>query len=283
MDAVFHFIYAFMDMALPFEWLEPVFMKRALLEVLLVTPLCALMGIQVVNYRMAFFSDAISHSAFTGIAIGLLAHINPFLTMTAFGILVALGITKFKARSDLPMDTIIGVFFAFTIALGLAIISLEKGLSQILPAFLFGDVLTITEVEVVLSFTLFVFIIAFVALSYNRLALLGLNERLAFSQGVPTETLNFVFSTLLALVVTSGIRTVGILLITGLLIIPAACAHNISSNMRQMFWYSLGFAWLSGITGLFISFYTDITTGAAIILTASLFFLISLLAGRLKA
>jgi len=224
---------------------------------------------------MAFFSDAISHSAFAGIALGLLLNINPLLTMVVFGVLVALGIAKFKTRSDLPMDTIIGVFFAATIALGIAIISARKGLSQTLSPFLFGDVLTIAEMEIAITFALFAVVLIFIALSYNRLLLTGINEPLARSQDIPVKIYNYIFAIILAVVVTVGIRTIGMLLITALLIVPPASARNVSRNVRQMFWYSLVFAWVSGIAGLVISFYTDIATGASIILTASLCFLLT--------
>lgn len=272
MESLFQSIYALIDGVFPFCWASSLFMKRALIEIVLITPLCALMGIQVVNYRMAFFSDAISHSAFTGIALGLLLAVNPFLTTVAFGILVALGMAKFKTRSDLPMDTIIGVFFAATIALGIAIISARKELYQTLPGFLFGDVLTITEEEIMMTLILFTSIIIFLAFSYNRLLLTGLNEHLARSQDVPTAAYSYSFAASLAIVVALGIRTVGILLITALLIIPAASARNMSRNAGQMFWYSLFFALISGITGLIFSFYTDVATGAAVILTASMCF-----------
>ncbi|MEW6328307.1 MAG: metal ABC transporter permease [Thermodesulfobacteriota bacterium] len=275
MESLFATIYSLLDTALPFSWAASLFMKRAFLEIMLISPLCAIVGIQVVNYRMAFFSDAISHSAFTGIALGLLFGINPLLTMVIFGILVAMGIAKFKARSDLPMDTIIGVFFATTIALGIAIISARKGLTQVLSTFLFGDVLTITEAEITVTIVLFIVIFIFIALSYNRLLLSGINEPLACSQDIPVRIYNYIFAIILAVVVTVGIRTIGMLLITALLVVPPASARNVSRNARQMFWYSLIFAWVSGIAGLVISFYTDIATGASIILVASLCFLLT--------
>lgn len=282
MESIFQWIYGLLDIVLPFDWAEPLFMKRALLEVLLITPLCALVGIQVVNYGMAFFSDAISHSAFTGIALGLLFSINPLLTMVLFGILVALGIAKFKTRSDLPMDTIIGVFFATTIALGIAIISTRRDLFQTLSGFLFGDVLTITETEITVTLILFAGIFIFMAFGYNRLLLSGLNAPLACSQDIPVNTYSYIFSTILATVVIIGIRTVGILLITALLIVPAASARNVSTNACQMFWYSLGLAWISGIAGLAGSFYTDIATGAFVILVASFCFLVTFIVNLAK-
>lgn len=275
MESLFQSIYSLLDTTLPFDWASSFFMKRALLEILLITPLCAIIGIPVVNYRMAFLSDALSHSAFTGIALGLLFDINPFLTMVVFGVLVALGIAKFKTRSDLPMDTIIGVFFATTIALGIAIISSRKGLYQTLSSFLFGDVLTITENEITATLVLFIAIFIFTAFSYNRLLLSGLNEPLAYSQDIPVNVHSYIFSIILAIVVIMGIRTIGILLITALLIIPAASARNVSRNACQMFWYSLAFAWMSGIAGLVISFYTNMATGASIILLMSLCFLLT--------
>ncbi|MCX6827330.1 MAG: metal ABC transporter permease, partial [candidate division Zixibacteria bacterium] len=107
----------------PYEWAESTFIVRALIGLTLLTLLCGAMGIMVVNFRMAFFSDTISHSAFTGIAIGLILGINPLISLVIFGVIIGLGIIRVKRHSELSTDTVIGVFFSTVIAIGIAIIS----------------------------------------------------------------------------------------------------------------------------------------------------------------
>jgi len=139
--------FALMDRLLPFAFTEPAFMKRALLALLFTAPAAAAIGVPLVQHRMAFFSDAIGHSAFTGVALGILLGVSPSWTMVAFGVLVAVAITLVKGRTELSSDTVIGVFFSTVVALGIAIISREKGLTRNLQAFLYGDPLAVTDAE----------------------------------------------------------------------------------------------------------------------------------------
>src|SRR5450759_1870388 len=131
-----------MDRLLPFAFAEPAFMKRALLALLLTAPAAAALGVPLVQHRMAFFSDAIGHSAFTGVALGVLLGVSPSWTMVA---IVAVASTLVKGRTELSSDTVIGVFFSTVVALGIAIISREKGLTRNLQAFLYGDPLAVQE------------------------------------------------------------------------------------------------------------------------------------------
>src|SRR5450759_4418616 len=134
-----------MDRLLPFAFAEPAFMKRALLALLLTAPAAAALGVPLVQHRMAFFSDAIGHSAFTGVALGVLLGVSPSWTMVAFGAIVAVAITLVKGRTELSSDTVIGVFFSTVVALGIAIISREKGLTRNLQAFLYGERVAVQE------------------------------------------------------------------------------------------------------------------------------------------
>ena len=139
METILPGVFALMDRLLPFAFAEPAFMKRALLSLLLTAPAAAALGVPLVQHRMAFFSDAIGHSAFTGVALGVLFGVSPSWTMAAFGVVVAVAITLVKGRTELSSDTVIGVFFSTVIALGIAIISREKGLTRNLQAFLYGS------------------------------------------------------------------------------------------------------------------------------------------------
>lgn len=247
-------------------------MKRALLALLFVAPACAAIGVLVVNFRMAFFSDAISHSAFTGVALGVLLAVNPTITMILFGILIGLGITNIKRRSELPTDTIIGVFLSGAVALGIVIISHKRALGRLLEAFLYGDVLAISNTELVGMALLMFLVLLFIGYSYNELFLIGLNEDLAKTRGTKVTVYNYVFSVLLAAVVTVTIRTIGILLVTAMLIVPAATSRNFAKSAGGMFWYSVACAVISAVAGLALSYKMGAATGATVILVSTILF-----------
>ena len=279
MSAFYHFL----DLVLPFAWAEPLFMKRALLAVLMVAPLGAAMGVMVVNFRMAFFSDAISHSAFTGVALGVLLGVDPRWTLIGFGVLVGLAIISVRQRSSLSVDTVIGVFFSFAVALGIVIISARKSLTRDLHSYLYGDALSVSDSELLGVFILFAACAVFLSRWFNQLLLIGINERLAKSQGVKIRALEYAYALLLALTVTVSIRVIGLLLVSALLVVPAAAGRNLARSVRTMFWAAVVVGLGSGVSGLIASFYWDSATGATIILVASLAFVLSqLYAGMRK-
>jgi zinc transport system permease protein len=265
-------VFSALDALLPFSFMEPGFMKRALLALMLIAPAAAAVGVPLIQFRMSFFSDAIGHSAFTGVALGVLLGVNPTWTMAAFGALVAVAIVLIKGRTDLSTDTVIGVLFSTTVAIGIAIISREKGLTRSLQSFLYGDPLAVSDAELAWMAALLLLVAAYLALAYNRILLLGVHEGFARTKGVPVRAVEISFSVVTALVVTTAIRTVGILLVTALLIIPAAAARNIAGRAASAFRLSVGFALLSGFSGLAVSYYLDTATGAAVVLSAAAVF-----------
>jgi zinc transport system permease protein len=163
--------------------------------------MAAALGVQVVNFRMAFFSDAISHSAFAGVALGLLFSMNPNWTMAAFALLVGLGIMAVQRRSTLSSDTIIGVFFSAVVAFGLAVVSRDRNVARDLQRFLYGDILTIGDPDIVMLMVLFIILMAFQAWGYNRMLYIGLNPVLAKAHRVQVAAYQYLFSGFLALVV----------------------------------------------------------------------------------
>jgi len=264
-----------MDTLLPFSFLEPGFMKRALLAMLLVAPATAAIGVPLVQFRMAFFSDAIGHSAFTGVALGILLGVSPTWTMAVFGALVAVGIVLVKGRTDLSTDTVIGVFFSTVIALGIAVISRAKGLTRNLQTFLYGDPLAISDAELAWLLLLLLLVTLFLVVAYNRLLLLGIHEGFARAKGVRVKAVEVSFALMTSLVVTAAIRTVGILLVTALLVIPAASARNIARGAAHTFLFSIIIALFSGICGLIASYYLDTATGATVVLVSSACFILT--------
>jgi zinc transport system permease protein len=262
---------------LPFEVMQAKFMQQALIGLVLLAPMCAVMGVQVVNARMAFFSDAISHSAFAGIAIGLIFSFDVRASMILFALIVGVGITLVGRRTDLSTDTVIGVFFSVVIAFGLAIVSRNPSITRDLQRFFYGDILTIGNAEILWTLLLFILVAVFQFFSYNRLLFCGLNEQIASAYGIRTNWYEYVFAGLLSLVVIFSVWAMGVLLVTALLIVPAAAARNFARSMGAMFWWAMLISITSAIAGLLISAqeWAHSSTGATIILCAAVWFLIS--------
>lgn len=278
--------------SLPFEWARYPFMLNAVIECVLLAPICAAMGVKVVNFRMAFFSDAIAHSAFAGVALGFLLSelfaslggaFDPRISIIAFGLLVGLGIAFVRRRTDLSNDTVIGVFFSTVVALGIAIITTSGSRTTQFQQYLYGDILTLDAADIALTALLAALVLAFMLFGYNRLVLVGTNAELAASRGVRVRAYDYLFTLLLALVVCVSIRTAGILLVTAMLIVPAATARNLAHNAGSMFRWALIVGLISGVTGTIASYspaLANVGTGAAIVLAAALLFGVSLLMKR---
>lgn len=260
--------------------LEYPFMQRALAAGLLMGLICPLLGVFVVIRRMSFFGDAIAHSAFTGIAIGLLLGVDPSLSSVGFAILVALGMGFLQARSRIPSDTIIGVFFAGAAALGILLIGLLQGYSTNLFAYLFGDILTIGWRDLAVTGTLLIGVGAVVLGIRRPLMQVALNRDLAAVQGVRVAAMEYSLMVLLAITVSISIKLVGIILVTALLIIPAAAARNVSRSIRQMFGFSLCFGAFSAIAGLLGSYALNTASGPTIVLVSICLFTASLIGSR---
>jgi zinc transport system permease protein len=244
---------------------------RAILSVLLVTAICGMVGALVVGNRMAFFSDAMAHCAFAGVALGILLTLflgagesgprgpETFrwlvpLIMVGFGALMGLGIAFVKDNTELASDTVIGVFFAGAIGFGAMLLSALKGQRAIDPeTFLFGSPLFVRDVDFLYLAILFVLTTALLFWRYNHLLLASFNQSLASSRRISLRLNNYLFILLLALIVNFSIVTVGALLINALLIVPAATASNVSRNLRQMFWLTFGLSIAAGLTGLYLS------------------------------
>ena len=266
---------------LPFECLRLRFMQEAFLGILLCAPLAAAAGVQVVNFRMSFFSDAIGHSAFAGVALGLLCSLSPGITMPLLALLIGLGIMFLKRRSSLSSDTVIGVLFSAVVALGLALASRNPSMARDMQMFLYGDILTISSGEILTLFLLSAVFYCFEIVSFNRMIAIGINPQLARTHRVHVAVYEYLHVGLLALVVIFCVKAVGVLLVTALLIVPAAAARNLSHSSGRMFWVSIVIGLISGIAGLLISAqdWAGTAAGASIVLFACLIFLLSLAVG----
>ena len=269
------FIYNILDVILPFSWADYKFMKNALLAIIIIAPLMGILGTMAVNNKMAFFSDALGHSALTGVALGVLFGIkNELISLVAFGVLLALIITRVKNKGRASSDTVISVFSSTAIALGLLILSYGGGFSKY-SAYLVGDILSVTKSEIAYLFIALIVVIVVWALIYNKLLLISINRELAASRGIKTVLYENIFVVVVAVVVMLSIKSVGILLINSLLILPAATARNIAKNSRSYLGFSVISSLVCGVGGLITSFYTDTSAGATIVMALAVVFFIT--------
>ena len=221
------------------SWLQYDFMRNALIAVLIITPLFGIMGTMIVNKKMAYFSDALGHSALTGIAVGVVCGMaDTSLAMVIFAIVFALLLNKIGSLNTASTDTIISVFSSCSVAIGLAILSKGGNFSKY-SSILVGDVLSITKTEIVYLIVIFVVTIVFWVLCFNKLNAICIHRSVAKSKGIHVRLLDNLFAVLVALIVMLSIKWIGILIINALLILPAASSRNISENMREYHFFSV--------------------------------------------
>lgn len=274
-------IYQFMETVLPFSWVSYDFLKNALLAVVLITPIFGLIGTMVVDNRLAFFSDALGHSALTGIALGVLLGISdPTVAMVLFAMVFAVLLQTIRRSNVSSSDTVISVFSSTAVALGLVLLSSGGSFSKY-STYLIGDILTIRPSELLLLVFVLVGVVLFWVLCFNKLLAISVNPTLAASRGIPVRLMEMLFLMVVALIVTVSIRWVGILIINSLLILPAAASRNISRNMRQYHLLSVLFSLFSGVAGLLLSYYCETAAGPTIVLVSAVLFFVTFACKRL--
>ena len=262
--------------ALSLEMLHWDFMKNAMLAILIMAPLFGLMSTMIVTGRMSFFSDALGHSAFTGIAIGCICGIAaPTWVAVVFSVVFALLFSFVRSRSNQAADTLIGVFSSTAVALGIFIATLGGDSFTKYNKYLIGDILSITPGEIGVLALVLLSVAIFWILAGNRLTLTAIHPQLASSRGIPVRLSQSIFTTAIAVVVTLTISSVGLLILNSLLVLPAASARNVSKNLKQYHMISVLFALGAGIGGLCISYYLGSSAGAAISLVLAAIFAVS--------
>jgi zinc transport system permease protein len=263
---------------LPFEMFHWNFMKNALLAVLIMAPLFGICSTMVVTGKMSFFSDALGHSAFTGIAIGSICGLaDPTWMSVVFAVAFSVLFSFVRSRSNHSADTIIGVFSSTAVALGVFVATLGGGSFTKYNRYLIGDLLSVTPGQIGLLAIVFVVVFLFWLFLSNRLFLSAMHPQLASSRGIPVAVLQGAFTALIAIVVTLAISWVGLLIINSLLVLPSAAARNVSRNLKQYHLFSIVFALFACIVGLLISYFLGASTGAAICLVLAVIFAVSFL------
>lgn len=267
-------IYSFIDTILPFSWLEPSFMKNAFLAILIACPLFGTLGTFVVSNKMSFFSDAIGHSALTGIAFGVLLGIKePLVAMVIFSIILGFAIITVKVKGTASADTIIGVFSSTSVALGLVLLSATGNFAKY-QKYLVGDILSIQPSEILLLLAAALVLLVVFVFFYNQMLITNLHSTFAKSRGVKTFFIEQLFALLTAAIVTLSIRWTGLLVINSLLVLPAAASRLVSRSTRQYLGFAILIAFVSGITGLALSYYIGAASGATIVLVNAVLFVV---------
>ena len=267
--------YALCD-ALPVEMLHWDFMKNAFLALLLMAPLFGLMSTMVVTGKMSFFSDALGHSAFTGIAIGAIFDLAaPTWAAVIFSVAFALLFCYVRSRSNQAAETLIGVFSSSAVALGIFVATLNGGSFTKYNTYLIGDILSVTPQEIGVLLLVLVGVLIFWVLCANRLTLTATHPQLASSRGISVGLSQTLFLVAIAVVVTLCISSVGLLILNSLLVLPGAAARNVARNLKQYHGCSVVFALIAGIGGLVLSYYTECPAGAAISLLLALIFAVT--------
>ena len=262
--------------------LEPfsyAFMVRGMLAALMVGVVCAVVGTYIVLRGMAFFGDALAHAVLPGIAIGYLVGggaREPLFWWSLFTAVVAsLGIGSISRGAQLREDTAIGIVFAGMFALGIALISTVRDYAADLTHFLFGDVLgvSVSDLGLIAGFGLVILLIVF--LFYKEFLVLSFDPLLAATLRVPARLLEYILLILIALAVVVSLQTVGVALMVAMLVTPAATAYLLTRRLPYMMAFGAIIASLSGVIGLYLSYYVSISSGAAIVLTSTLFFVLA--------
>lgn len=267
--------YAIWD-ALPFEMLHWDFMKNALLALLLMAPLFGILSTMIVTGRMSFFSDALGHSGFTGIAVGVLCGaVQPIGWAVGLAVLFALLFSFVRSRSRQSADTIIGVFSSTAVALGIFIATLGGSSFTKFNKYLIGDILSVTPGEVGRLALVLLGVALLWIFAANRLFLTAVHPQLASSRGIPTEKTQALFTVCIAVVVTLAMSWVGLMVINSLLVLPAASSRNIARNLREYHLFSVLGALFCSIGGLVTAYYLGCSAGATIALYLALYFTVT--------
>ena len=271
---------------LPFEWAAPdtmLFMKNALLAVLVVTPLFGLLSTMVVESRMAFFSDALGHSAFTGMAIGALCGLaQPVGAAVLFSVVIALLFTLVRQKTHMASDTAISVFSSAAVALGIFLSTLGGQSFTKFNNLLIGDILSVAPGEIGLLALILLGLLVLWITSFNQMMLSSVHQARADSRGIRVVWKNFLFTAAIAVVVTITMTWVGLLVINALLVLPGAAARNVARNLPQYHLVSVLGGVVCGIGGLMVSYYLGTSTGASITLLLALWFFLTLLLKRTR-
>lgn len=252
--------------------LEYEFMRRAMIEVILMGAVTGAIGTFVVLRGLSFIGDALSHAIFPGVVIAFLLGESIFIGALVFGILTSISIGIVATNQRVKEDSAIGVLFAGTFALGVVLISSSKNFTRDLASFLFGNVLGVTENDIYLSAIVGAVVIVLMLLFYKELLISSFDRVAAQAMGLPVFALDLLLLIMISLTIVVSLRAVGNILVVAMLVTPAAAARLLTDRLPVMIVLSAAIGALSGVAGLYISYYQDVAAGGTIVLIATAIF-----------
>ena len=258
------------------------FMGRALVGGILVGIICAVIGTYVVLRGLAFIGDALAHAAFPGVVIAYMLKANIHLGAAIFTVATAVGIGYVSRRARTSYDTTIGILFAGAFALGVLLMSTIPGYTADLFSFLFGNVLGMSTADLAVVGALAALVVLAVALCYKELLLLSFDPTVAEAMGYPVQMLNYLLLSLMALTIVTSIQAVGVVLVVALLVTPSATARLLTDRFIRMMALGVALSILAVVVGLYLSFYLNVASGAAVVLVSTSLFFVALGYRRLR-
>lgn len=253
------------------------FMVRGLLASAMVGTLCAVVGTYVVLRGMAFFGDALAHAILPGVAVAYLMGISLLWGALAMSLVTAVGIGYLSRRGQVKEDTAIGVIFAACFALGVALLSTVRSYTVDLTHILFGNVLGVSTGDLWLTAGLGILVLLVVLLLYKEFLVISFDPILAATLHLPLSLLSYLLLVLIALAVVVALQTVGVALLVAMLVTPAATAYLLTRRLWHMMMVGAAIGAVSSVTGLYLSFYVNIASGAAVVLVCTAFFVLAFL------
>lgn len=256
------------------------FMVRAFVAGMVIAFLAPMIGLFLVVRRYSYMADTLAHVSLVGVALGVLAGVNPILPALGVATIASLGIEKLRENKRLFGESILALFLSGSLALAVVLMSLSKGFQGDLMSYLFGSITTVSFFDVIIIVMLAAVVAVCIFFFYRQLFLVTFHEELAFAEGVNTKAFNTFLIVAAAIVVSLSMRIVGTLLIGALMVIPVVTALQLRMSFRNTFLYSILFSVLSTLVGLFASFYLNLASGGTIVLVALIFFLGTLVVKR---
>jgi ABC-type Mn2+/Zn2+ transport system permease subunit len=248
------------------------FMQRAVVAGVVLAAVLAWLGVFVIMRKMSFFSDGIAHASLAGIAVGVVAAIHPLSIAIIFSVVFALLIYYLEKKTPLSSDAIIGMLFTSGMSIGVVLISFQRGYQPDLVSFLFGNILAVRTADLALICVLSAAIAAFLLYNYRNMVLLALDMDTAYLAGVNVNTLQICFYIILAVSVVLGLKILGIVLVSALLIIPPSIAKLVSRSFKGLIAWSVLFSETIVVVGIILSYYLDSPTGPVIVLVGTAVF-----------
>ena len=257
--------------------MQNAFMVRALVAATFIGLTCSVIGVFVVLRNLSFIGDGLAHASFAGIVIAYMMKANLYVGGLIVAVLTALGIGSIAKRSELSLDTAIGVLFTAAFALGVLLMSRARSYASDLQDFLFGNILGVDRLDIILVVALAALVLAIVVLFYKELLFSSFDPVMAQASGLPTDFLYYLLLVLLAVTIIVSLQAAGIVLVAALLVTPAATAYQLTTRFGPMMVVSAAVGVVSAIVGLYASYYLDAASGATIVLTATAFFFLAML------